>query len=470
MEHSTLNQWDTLQIKQCELETGQALLSDEQTLDSFSHDFGQLIRSSPAAVYIPDDLNSLQSVISYAYQHKLPVTIRGNGLSQCGQSLPITGGLTISMQRFVNTFSVEEDSVWVEGNASWANLLEVSLKTSQAPFILPYNCNLSVAGVLSAGGVGASSFRFGTITAHVRELEVIDGTGIKQKISNDNPLFYACLSGQGQFGVISKAKIKLRSVKPKVKTIYLVYADQKNWFDDIEYLKNQVDYLELFCSPAIQGAVLKKGKRTPVAQWLFGLHLSIEFDVQTPDLSPILKQLSPMAIVHEQEESISSYLLRHNTRFEMMKKLGQWDLLHPWYECFVPTQVIRDHLAHLLKEMPLYFANLVHLTPVAKMNTGFLMLPESDSICSLMILNPGIPYPLKENCMQTIKDLDSFLISKGGKRYLSGFLGENITKGYWENHFGTYHPLWTKLKKQFDPAGIFCSALHHQSPNNTING
>ncbi len=454
--------WSPSKIKQCENETGQALLRDEQTLVSFSQDFGKLIQSSPSAVSIPPDIKSLQSLVSFASQHKLPITIRGNGMSQSGQSLPLPGGLTLSMQHFEKAIGLEGDTIWVEANATWSTLLELSLKERKAPFILPYNCNLSVAGVLSAGGVGSSSFKYGAVNAYVAALEVIDGFGVVQVVDKNSPLFYACLSGQGRFGVITKAQIRLRPVKSKVKTICLVYADQKQWFEDIEQLKNRVDYMELFCSPSIQGAKLKGERRVPMAQWLYGLHFSVEFEGDAPDLDEITNLLKPWNVINVQEESISSYLLRHDSRFEVMKMLGQWDLLHPWYECFVPTEMLKKNLSKILDELPLHYASLVHIAPVANHKAGFLMFPKNESVSSFMILNPGVPYPLKDSCLQAIKDLDSRLIEEGGKRYLSGFLGNELSQNYWSEHFGEHLESWIELKKQYDPSGIFTSMLHQQ--------
>lgn len=458
----SIHQWNTEIIKQHNKVTGQALLSDESTLVFFSQDFGKLIQSQPSAVCIPEHLDSLQSLISFAYQHKLPVTIRGNGLSQCGQSLPVPGGLTLSMQHFNKPLELVEDTIWVEANTSWADLLVISLKQNKAPFVLPYNCNLSVAGVLSAGGVGSSSFKYGAINAHVSALEVIDGLGVKKSVTKDSPLFHACLSGQGQFGVITKASIELRPVKPQVKTFCLVYSSQEQWFEDIYKIRDKVDYMELFCSPCIQGAKLKEGKRVSMAQWLYGLHLSIEYEEgDAPDLNDVIKNLNPWQVINNQEETISSYYLRHNSRFELMKMLGQWDLLHPWYECFVATKVLKEHLAELLQRLPVHYASLVHVVPMAKQKAGFLMLPEEGSICSVMILNPGVPPLLKDSCLQAIKDLDACFIEQGGKRYLSGFLGYDLPSDYWSKHFGEQHDLWVNLKKQFDPEGIFSSRLHH---------
>lgn len=460
MQRTQTNTWDESKILRYKKETGQALLCDEQTLVSYCHDFGRLIQSSPSAVCIPNHIDSVTSLILFANQHHLSLAIRGNGLSQGGQSLPMPGGLTLSMQHFSQILDTEQDSIWVEANCSWAQVLDVSLKQSKAPFVLPYNCNLSVGGVLSAGGVGAGSFKRGTINAYVGALEVIDGTGTTQIVDKTSPLFHACLSGQGRCAVITKAKINLRPVKSKVSTFFLVYTSQEQWFTDLEAVKSKVDYVEMFCSPAVQGTQLKGDRRVPLAQWLYGMHLSVEHDGIAPKLHDISVDLKPWNVLHSQEESVTSYFLRHNSRFEMMKMLGQWDLLHPWYECYVPTTVLKKHLAQLLANFPIHYANFVHVVPIAKQKAALLMFPEEDSICSLMILNPGVPDVLKDSCLQVIAELDEFLIAQGGKRYLSGYMGEGLSESYWANHFSDQYGLWVGAKKEFDPNGVFSSVLH----------
>lgn len=452
--------WNKTHIKQCEIQTQQALLSDEATLVSFSQDFGKIIQSQPCAVAMPQTVEQIQSLILFANQQQLSLAVRGNGLSQCGQSLPHSGGLTLSMQHFNKPLQQSGDTIWVQANTCWSDLLTVSLNASYAPYVLPYNCNLSVGGVLSAGGVGASSFKFGSINAHVEAMEVIDGLGKKHLVTNHSPLFHACLSGQGRFGVITKAQIKLRPVKSKVKTVCLVYANQEQWFADMQQAKGQVDYMELFCSPSIQGAKLVDEKRMPMAQWLYGMHLSVEYDEIAPEAEVVIRNLNPWQLIHQQEESLSSYLLRHNSRFDVMKRLGQWELAHPWYECFVSTTVLKEVLTDLLDSLPLHYASLVHVAPVAQQGARFLMLPDDDSLCSLMILNPGVSEPLKDSALQAIKALDDCLLPLGGKRYLSGFLGEALPESYWASHFGKQHADWLALKKQFDPGGVFSSILH----------
>lgn len=452
--------WSMQQIKQCEKETGQAMLSDEHTLVFYAQDFGKLTQSIPAAACIPPSTEKIQAILAYASQHKLPVTIRGNGLSQGGQSLSVNG-LTLHLEQLNAVLDKESDAIWVEANTSWAQLLDVSLKSAQIPYVLPYNCHLSIGGVLSVGGVGASSFKWGSVTAHVKALELVLAHGEKQIVDSRSPLFHACLSGQGQFAVMTKACVRLRSCQNKVRTFFLVYADKEQWLNDLIELKNKADYIEAFCSPSVQGAKLVFDKRVPFAQWLFAIHASVEYDNNPPEFTALSKNLRPWKLLHKQDESIHSYLHRHDSRFEAMKITGQWDLLHPWYECFVPSNLLANSLDEVLAELPLHYATVLQIVPIAsQQQTGFLMLPKTKDIFALMILNPGVNPALLASCLQAMNALDARFLKLGGKRYLSGYLGRDLPKSYWENHFGVLYKEWRNCKKEFDANQVFTSLLH----------
>lgn len=453
--------WSMSQIKQCEKETGQAMLRDEHTLVSYAQDFGNLTQSNPAVVCIPQALSTIQSVLHYANQNKLPVTIRGKGLSQGGQSLPVAGGLTLHLEQLDAVLDKEPNSIWVEANSNWAKLLETSLKTSQIPYVLPYNCNLSIGGVLSAGGLGASSFKYGSISSQIEALEVVLANGEVRVVDSQSQLFQACLSGQGRFAVITKACIKLRPCHKQVRTFFLVYLDREQWLNDLSELKKKADYIESFCSPSVQGAKLVSGKRLPFAQWLFAIHVSIEYEKIAPEFEFISKGLDPWQLLHTQDESIYSYLHRHDPRFEIMKLTGQWELQHPWYECFISGKLLTNCLDELLAEFPIHYASIVHIVPLAKQQqTGFFMLPEVDDVFELMILNPGVNPELLPSCLSVIDALDKRFLKQGGKRYLSGYLGHDLKKSYWQNHFGSLYEEWVGLKTKYDEHQVFRSLLY----------
>ena len=171
-------------------------------------------------------------------------------------------------------------------------------------------------------------------------------------------------------------------------------------------------------------------------------------------------ELSPWKLVHTQDEPIHSYFHRHDARFNAMKMTGQWDLQHPWYECFIQKTQL-ESLEELLKTLPIHYASTVHIAAVAPCSpTGFLQLPKVKDIFAFMILNPGLPKPLIPSCLETIKNLDAFFLPQGGKRYLSGYLGDFLDREFWQNHFAEQYSDWVQLKQLYDPQNIFCSALH----------
>lgn len=435
------------------------MLSDEHSLVFFRQDFGKLIHSVPRAVFEPTTTEEAQVLIQYAYDNRLPVTLRGNGLSQSGQALAVPGGLILSMKHFDRSSETESHSIWVEANATWASLLEHSLKQSRVPYVVPHNCHLSVGGVLSAGGIGASSFKYCSVTEHVNALEVLQANGeVIQVDKKKSPLMHACLGGQGRFGLITKACIALRPCRQAVRTFFLVYLDKEAWLNDLLLCQSKADYIESFCTPSIQGSKLSEKGRLPFAQWLYALHVSVEYDNLSPEFSDL--ELKPWRLVHTQDETIHSYLHRHDSRFNAMKITGQWDLHHPWYECFIQGSQL-ENLDELLATLPLHYASTVHLVPIASCTpTGFLQLPKCKDIFALMILNPGLPDTLIPSCLEAMKHLDKTFLPKGGKRYLSGYLGKKPGVPFWQNHFAEHYNDWIALKQLYDPRTIFCSVLH----------
>ncbi len=455
----TKNPWNSFHIKQCKKKLGQAMLHEEHSLVFFREDFGKLIQSTPVAVFEPKNTKDAQSFIQYAHDNQLPVTLRGNGMSQSGQSLAVPGGSILNMKHFNHVSETDSDSIWVEANATWASLLDSSLKQAMIPYVVPHNCNLSVGGVLSAGGIGASSFKYGSVTAHVKALEVLQANGELMYAEKQSPLMHACLGGQGRFGLITKACIALRPCLKQARTFFLVYLDKDEWLNDLHLCQETVDYVESFCTPAIQGAKLSKKGRLPFAQWFYALHVTREYDHLPPDFSDL--GLKPWRLLHTQDESIHSYLHRHDSRFNAMKMTGQWELQHPWYECFIPSSQL-NNLEELLAALPLHYATVVHLARVTPHTpAGFLQLPKDKDIFALMILNPGLPKALIPSCLEAIKHLDALFLPEGGKRYLSGYLGDAPDKKFWQNHFAERYADWIELKERYDPQNIFCSVLHH---------
>ncbi|STX51237.1 cytokinin oxidase [Legionella busanensis] len=453
--------WEQHHLKYCREKFPTAFFDDLDHLNAFNQDFGKLITADAKAIFMSKDITSMQEFVAFANENNLPMTIRGNGMSQCGQSLASSDGVILNTVGLDSVYQYKEQSIWIDANATWSTLINTSLQHNQIPYITPYNCNLSIGGVLSVGGVGAASFKYGSALSHVKALEVITADGRLLQVNSDSALFHACLGGQGQFGIITKACLKLKPCKEQVRTFLLTYIDEEQWLHDLTLFKQYADYIECFCSPAVQGAKLTPNGRKPFAQWLFALHISIEYTANAPQFSDI-PNVNPWKILHTQDEPIKDYLHRHDGRFQLMKLTGQWELPHPWYECFIPKQILFDDFQAFLASLPLHYVPILQIVPFAcKKPHGFLILPEGEDVFAMMILNPGIPASLVPSCLDAIDNLDKRFLPQGGKRYLSGYLGREVDKYYWQRHFDKRYDEWVSLKRQFDPQCLFQSMLHN---------
>ena len=146
--------WSMQQQKQCKQVTGQAMHCDSTWLDSVNHDFSRLYQGHAVCVAAPTDLSSLQSLLQYANQHQLPVTLRGQGLSQSGQSLAVDGGMSLDLRQLNTAVYWEGDCLVAGCGASWRDIVRLAFERGLIPYVYPYNLNLTLGGVLSVGGPG----------------------------------------------------------------------------------------------------------------------------------------------------------------------------------------------------------------------------------------------------------------------------------------------------------------------------
>jgi FAD/FMN-containing dehydrogenase len=445
--------WNIHQIKQCEHETGQALLSDKQALVFFNQDFGHISKGFAEAVCKPNHLSDLQTILSFASHHKLPVTLRAHGLSQSGQSLAVSGGLTLDIRDLNSEIHREKSLVTSGCSVSWKDILAHTLEDQKIPRVFPYNTNLTLGGVLSVGGVGSSSFKEGILAAHVQALDVVlpGGEMVSCNRDKNHDLFDACLSGTGLFGVIYNATLNLRSCKSHVRIHTLAYDNYQQWMSDQFLLKKHCEFLEAYISP----------EHINSAQKVCILQFGIEYETTPPSCS-FLKELSFTKEVQVEDKTIWDYVIRHDVRLNAMQENGTWNEMHPWYECYVDGQLLLPHLQNINTILDENVGGIYHVFPVAEIHPKYFMLPSSEKTVTFNVLSPGIPQAAIKNAVQALQQVDELLLNLGGKRYISGWFDQTSDEEYWARHYGSKWEERKSAKQKYDPTGILCSQLFPQ--------
>ncbi|MGK5627887.1 FAD-binding protein [Streptomyces sp. URMC 123] len=185
-------------------------------MKDFSSDFGRSCSLAPETVVREGEDGTVEDIMKRAAVSGREVTVRGAGRSCNTQTLTrgtvldnLRDGVT---PRFTGEErpTGEEHLVEVPSGITWHELETWLNGHGRANPVLPTYLDLTVGGTLSIGGFGLGSIRFGGQIDHVREIEIVDGTGQTLRCSEreNSELFRFALGGVGQVGFIKSAVLR----------------------------------------------------------------------------------------------------------------------------------------------------------------------------------------------------------------------------------------------------------------------
>lgn len=448
--------WKNKILEQFRAKFAQAFFSDAKSIESYQRDFGGLVQSQTLAVFKPTSYPELTEFLQDIHAQELPISLRCLGLSQSGQSLPWGCGVVLDVSALPKTLTwVDDNTICASNSVCFADVCKETLVRGKLLRAYPYNMHLSVGGVLSVGGLGASTFREGIIAAHVCVLTVMTTDGKTHGCSREiNPeLFEAVLSGAGQFGIILDATFPLRDAKPRVTVFSAVFCDVSSWLGCNRALQEEADYLEaIWVEP-----LAKAGQAAFCTRFAFEHH-----DASFSLPSRVIALLTASSAEWSASQSLPTkdYLFRHDGRFEAMRAQGQWEQYHPWYECYLAEETLLSLWPRLEAELlkGLLGENL-HVFPVAPKTNRFFMLPDAQRIVTFNLLMPGIAPGAISDALQSIARLEKILQQAASKRYISGYLAQHKDRAFWQSHYGDDYALRCQLKQQYDPKHLLQSAF-----------
>lgn len=435
-----------------------SVVTNDAVREACATDFGRVVARKPAAVVRPGSAEDISRVIKFAASRSLGVATRGAGHSQSGQSL--SGSIVFDMTSLDKIVNEGAGSVVCQGGLKWRELVTRLLPRNVSPPVLTNNLDVTVGGTLSTGGLGVASWRFGTQADHCLELEVVTGTGeILRCSATKNPdLFDAARAGVGQFGVITEATLKLRPIRPQVRSFYLLYDDLGALLDDLRTVMDdeRFDYLESWCLPCPQGFKNAGGQRQAFAQWFYPLHATVEVDPGgAPEAAQKLSGLKFYRHVHTEDGAIGDFFARLDPLFAIWKRAGAWDFAHPWMESVLPWDTTALYIRRVLENLPpqAIAGGHILLWPARgkASSVPLFMRPASDYLMGFGIL-PAVPRHHLAEALPRLGMASAASAMMGGKRYLSGWVDFDFAQ--WKAHYGEKWAAVAELKKKFDPKGI----------------
>ena len=412
---------------------------DVEDREAHSCDFGGMIRRMPGAVATPDSVEDVSSIVRWAARERVRLVIRGGGHSQGGQSLT-DGGVSLDTTRLDRVQPLGPELVRAEGGAQWIKVVDALRGTGWLPRVLADTTEVTVGGTLSAGGLGTSSYRYGLQIGQVEQLEVVTGTGERVRCSRGRnaDLFDAVRGGQGQFGIITEAWIRLRGAGNRFRQYEFRYRDFDRFTNDFETIVEEGRFGHLRAESRIHDRQIV-------------LRAGAEYD-EDLDHGKMLERLGydTMAIVWDTAEVGQAGMY------------PRWGFrptnYHPWRDWFLPWETLRTVL-----DQPWLDPNDVPRAPrswtgIYPIRTGAIdaplfMHPAGERMISYSVLAVLDDFRKANELAARLKEITRTLIALGGKSYLSGGVG--FERKEWEEHYGEAFETGTRWKREFDPNQVF---------------
>ncbi|QBD77474.1 FAD-binding protein [Ktedonosporobacter rubrisoli] len=414
-----------------------------------AYDFGHSIHNSPIAVLKPGSFEDLIRIVQFARQHQLQIAPRGQGHSMYGQA-QVKDGIVVDTSSLRNICAIHSDRVEVEAGVLWQDLLRATIEHGLLPPVYPNYPGLSIGGVLSVGGFGPGSQRYGAVVDNVLELQVVTGAGKLEICSPDHQpdLFEATLAGLGQCAIIARATLRLIPAKTRVRVFQLFYPTLASLIQEAESLLHRDD--ERFDSMLI---ILAYVDANPGGMWVYMLNAIKSY---TPPVDQIendfllrdLHYLRGRECIHDMRSidyvrSIADWTVPHNENDTNY---------HSWFDVFVPTSTVTNYIHEALKSVsPLRTGFTSILTPLnaSRFRRQLLRLPATETFFLIDLLRTDTTREALANSMVYNRTFFERCCALGGTRYPIGML--ELSAQDWKKHYGAQWDTFMQMKNLFDP-------------------
>ncbi len=418
---------------------GPGVSEDPEERKARSYDFGRMTTKMPAAVTTPKNVEEVSDIVRRAARDEVQLAIRGGGHSQGGQSLTDRGWVLDTMH--LNRVQLLEGGlVRAQGGSQWGTIVDVLRGTRQLPRVLVDTAEVTVGGTLSAGGMGTTSHRYGMQIGQVEQLEVVTGMGERilcSRTENAN-LFDAVRGGQGQFGIITEAWIRLRKVGERLRQYELCYRDFDRFTSDFEQVIGEDRFDRLRAE-------------TRVHDHEIIMSAGVEYDEDHDD-AKALEGLGHDEIISTRDTAEVGHAGMY------LRWLFSRRHYYPWRDWFMPWETLRTVLDQPWLDrdgVPRSPASWIGIYPI---NTGAIdaplfMHPKGERMFSYHILAFLNQYERAHELAGRLKDITGTLVGLGGKSYLSG--GVSYGREEWKEHYGEKLEMGIGWKREFDPKQVF---------------
>ncbi|MFC1846849.1 FAD-binding oxidoreductase [Chloroflexota bacterium] len=236
------------------------VFTKKDEIEAYSYDEMPLAKHHiPQVVVKPNNVQSINRLMRFANEKRIPITPRGAGTGLSGGCVPIYGGILLSLERMNKILEIDPENfvAVVEPGVTLSDLChQVEQQGLNYP-LHPGEMTATVGGNICTNAGGMNAIKYGVTRHNVLGLEVVmpNGEIIRTggkfvKCSTGYDLTQLIIGSEGTLAVVTKAILKL-TMKPKIaEVLFIPFMDLQNAIDavpDIMKLKmipTSIEFME----------------------------------------------------------------------------------------------------------------------------------------------------------------------------------------------------------------------------------
>jgi glycolate oxidase len=194
------------------------VLQGEDINEDYSHDELGGIDHYPDVLLRVHSTKEVAAVMKYAYEHTIPVVVRGAGSGLVGGAVPIEGGIMLDMTLMNHILELDEANLTVTVEPG-VLLMDLAAFAEAHDYMYPPDPgekSATLGGNISTNAGGMRAVKYGVTRDYVRGLTVVTPTGEIMKLggkivknSSGYSLMNIIIGSEGTLAVVTEAILKL---------------------------------------------------------------------------------------------------------------------------------------------------------------------------------------------------------------------------------------------------------------------
>ncbi|ALJ22184.1 FAD-binding oxidoreductase [Microbacterium sp. No. 7] len=174
----------------------------------------QLPLGRAQVVVTPASVDDIPAIVRAAVRHGVPITPRGKGTANYGQTLPMAGGAVLDLSRLRRVVEVGDGWLTAEAGAPMIAVEQAANRAGQQVLMYPSTAQSSIGGFVSGGSGGTGSIKHGMLhTGFVTALDVVHATEDAELVRVEGADTEKYLHKYGTVAIIARVTVRLEPLQ-----------------------------------------------------------------------------------------------------------------------------------------------------------------------------------------------------------------------------------------------------------------